>query len=182
VFVDQTVKAAFEVADTLCPTDTLHFTDLSSPNTTGWRWDFGNGVTSTRQTPPAQSYPLTGRPSSYTARLTVQNNFNCTDIAYKILTVLASCYIAVPSAFTPNGDGLNDYLYPLNAFKADNLYFRVFNRYGQIIFETRDWTRKWDGRVNGNPQGSGTYVWTFSYTDRNTGQKVALSGTTVLIR
>jgi gliding motility-associated-like protein len=182
IFVDQTVKAAFAVADTLCPTDTLHFTDLSSANTTSWRWDFGNGVTSTSQTPPAQSFPLTGRRSNYMARLTVQNNFNCTDIAFRILTVLASCYIAVPSAFTPNGDGLNDYLYPLNAFKADNLYFRVFNRYGQIIFETRDWTRKWDGRVNGNPQGSGTYVWTFSYTDRNTGQKVALSGTTVLIR
>jgi hypothetical protein len=52
----------------------------------------------------------------------VQNSYNCADTAYKIFTVLASCYIAVPTAFTPNGDGLNDYLYPLNAFKADNLY------------------------------------------------------------
>ena len=182
IFPDHTVKAAFAAADTLCPTDTLHFTDRSTSNTIAWKWAFGNGITSISQTPPAQLYPLTGRITSYIVRLSVENNFNCADTTYKILTVLASCYMAVPSAFTPNGDGLNDYFYPLNAFKADNLVFRVFNRYGQIIFETRDWTRKWDGRVNSLPQGSGTYVWTLDYIERDTQKKVSLKGTTVLIR
>ncbi len=181
-FTDQTVKASFAVADTLCPTDTLHFTDMSTANTIAWKWNFGNGVTSTIQFPPAQNYPLTGRRTNYTAKLIATNSFNCSDTAYKILTVLASCYIAVPSAFTPNGDGLNDYLYPLNAFKADNLMFRVYNRYGQIVFETKDWTKKWDGRVNSLPQPSGTYVWTLDYTNHDNGQKVSLKGTTVLIR
>jgi gliding motility-associated-like protein len=182
VFVDQTVKASFAVADTLCPTDTLHFEDRSTANTIAWKWNFGNGVTSTLQFPPAQSYPLTGRRSNYTTKLIATNSFNCSDTAYKIITVLASCYIAVPSAFTPNGDGLNDYLYPLNAFKADNLVFRVFNRYGQVVFETKDWTKKWDGRVNALPQPSGTYVWMLDYTNHDNGQRVSLKGTTVLIR
>ncbi|MES2374653.1 MAG: gliding motility-associated C-terminal domain-containing protein [Bacteroidota bacterium] len=182
IFPDNTVKASFAVADTICPTDTLHFTDRSTANTIAWQWNFGNGVTSTLQFPAAQNYPLTGRRTNYTARLVATNNLNCSDTAYKIFTVLASCYIAVPSAFTPNGDGLNDYLYPLNAFKADNLVFRVFNRYGQIIYESKDWTKKWDGRVNSQPQASGTYVWTLDYTNRDNGQKVALKGTTVLIR
>ncbi|MCW3087722.1 MAG: domain containing protein [Sediminibacterium sp.] len=182
VLPDLTVKASFAALDTICPTDTLHFTDQSTSNANAWKWDFGNGNTSTGQTPPAQSYPLTGRRNSYVTRLSVQNAFNCADTAYKMITVLASCYIAVPSAFTPNGDGLNDYLYPLNAFKADNLIFRVYNRYGQLIFQTRDWTRKWDGRLNSVPQGSGTYVWTLDYTDRDNAQKVSLKGTTVLIR
>lgn len=182
IFPDQTVRAAFAVSDTLCPTDSLHFTDMSSTNATSWKWNFGNGSGSISQTPSGQYYPLTGRPANYTSSLTVQNNFNCTDIAYKIITVLASCYIAVPSAFTPNGDGLNDYLYPLNAFKTDNFLFSVFNRYGQIIFKTTDYTKKWDGRINGVLQGSGTYVWMLSYTERDTRQKVVLSGTTVLIR
>ena len=182
VFPDQTVKAAFASSDTLCPSDSLHFTDMSSNNTIRWKWDFGNGASSNSQTPPGQYYPLTNRFSNYTTRLAVQNSFNCADTTYKIITVLVSCYIAVPSAFTPNGDGLNDYLYPLNAYKAGNLLFRVYNRYGQIIFETKDWTRKWDGRVNSIPQGSGTYVWTLSYTHINNGQPVFLSGTTVLIR
>jgi len=182
VFTDHTVKASFAVADTLCPTDTLHFTDRSTANTISWQWNFGNGVTSTLQFPPAQTYPLTGRRTNYNARLIAQNNFGCTDTAYKIFTVLASCYVAVPSAFTPNGDGLNDYLYPLNAFKADNLVFRVYNRYGQVIFESKDWTKKWDGRVNGLPQASGTYVWTLDYVNRDNGGRVSLKGTTVLIR
>jgi PKD repeat protein len=46
-FLDHTVKASFAVADTLCPTDTLHFTDKSTANTTAWQWNFGNGVIST---------------------------------------------------------------------------------------------------------------------------------------
>lgn len=181
-FLDHTVKAAFEVSDTLCPTDTLHFTDKSSSNTIAWTWNFGNGVTSNLQAPPAQQYPMRSRQAAYTARLTAQNSYNCMDTAYKIITVLASCYIAVPSAFTPNGDGLNDYLQPMNAFKADNMMFRVFNRYGQILFQTSDWTKKWDGRFNGTPQPSGTYVWMLDYTDRDTSKRVSLNGTVVLIR
>lgn len=182
IFNDNTVKASFAVADTLCPTDTLHFTDRSTANTIRWYWNFGNGNTSTLQIPGPQLYPLTGRRNNYNARLVATNQYNCSDTAYKIITVLASCYIAVPSAFTPNGDGLNDYLYPLNAFKADNLIFRIYNRYGQVIFESKDWTRKWDGRVNSQPQQSGTYVWTLDYTERDGGKRVALKGTAVLIR
>ncbi len=105
----------------------------------------------------------------------------CTDTAYHFLQVAANCYIAVPSAFTPNGDGLNDYLYPLNAYKATDLLFSVYNRYGQPLFITRDWTRKWDGTVGGKEQGAGVYVWVLDYTDASR-KKISLRGTTVLIR
>jgi gliding motility-associated-like protein len=70
-----------------------------------------------------------------------------------------------PSAFSPNGDGNNDYLYPLDAYKATGLVFRIYNRNGRVVFETRDWTKKWDGRVNGSPEPAGVYVWTLEYTD-----------------
>jgi gliding motility-associated-like protein len=93
-----------------------------------------------------------------------------------------TCYITVPNAFTPNNDGKNDHLYPLNAYKAVNLEFNIFNRYGQLIFHTTDWTRHWDGTVNGLLQATGVYVWTLRYSDRDTGQKIFKRGTTVLIR
>jgi gliding motility-associated-like protein len=179
---DFTVKAAFSVADTLCPTDALEFTDQSSSGATSWRWNFGNGTTGTSKIAIPQRYPLTGRVSQYTVSLEVSNSLNCTDITHKMITVLASCYMAVPSAFTPNGDGLNDYFHPLNAFKADDMVFRVFNRFGQVVFESKEWTKKWDGRFKGLPQPVGTYVWTFTYTDRGSGEKMSLKGTTVLIR
>jgi len=85
------------------------------------------------------------------------------------ITVPNNCYITVPSAFTPNSDGLNDYLYPTNAYKATNLLFRVYNRSGQLLFETRNWLKRWDGYYGGNPQDPGTYVWTLSYTTLDTG-------------
>jgi len=98
-----------------------------------------------------------------------------------VLKVINNCFIAVPTAFTPNGDGSNDYLYPLNAYKATNLSFRVYNRNGQLVFETKDWTRKWNGTIKGNPQPVGAYVWMLDYTDA-AGKKVSLKGTTALIR
>ncbi|HEY4206779.1 MAG TPA: gliding motility-associated C-terminal domain-containing protein, partial [Puia sp.] len=98
------------------------------------------------------------------------------------IDVLKSCYIAVPSAFTPNGDGLNDYLYPLNAFKADNLEFRVYNRWGQLVFSSGNWLSKWDGTIGGHPAPSDTYVWMLRYVDRDTGKTMFQKGTSLLIR
>jgi len=115
-------------------------------------------------------------------KLIVQNNLGCFDTAAKQLIEVKSCYITVPSGFTPNGDGVNDYLYPLNAYKATNLEFRVYNRYGQLVFETKDWTKKWDGTISGKPQDTGTFVWMLQYTDKDSGKEYFLKGTTVLIR
>jgi gliding motility-associated-like protein len=132
--------------------------------------------------PPSHLYPDTRAGETYTVSLIVQNNLGCFDTLSKQITKLQSCYIAVPNAFTPNGDGKDDYLYPLNAFNATNLEFRVYNRYGQLVFETRDWTNKWDGTINGKPQPPGTYVWTLRYTDSVSGKNFFMKGTSILIR
>lgn len=175
-------KAFFIAPDYICPNDAVNFTDSSVGLITKWYWDFGNGQTSGLQTPAVQNYPNNNRTTNYPVQLTVTDTAGCTNTYTKLLKAVPNCYIAVPSAFTPNGDGLNDYLYPLNAYKAINLHFSVYNRYGQIIFQTTDWTQKWDGTVNGLAQPSGTYIWTLNYTDSQTGEKFALKGTTVLIR
>ena len=131
-----------------------------------WSWNFGDGDTSSQQTPQPIHYPKTGQQNTYVVSLIVQNNAGCYDTTATTINVLKTCYIAVPSAFTPNGDGNNDYLYPLNAYKADNLEFKVYNRLGQLVFQTTDWTVRWDGKINGVSQATGTYVWTLSYTER----------------
>lgn len=182
VYLDNYLKAAFNASTSFaCPGDKVVFTDTSEGKITGWYWNFGNGLVSTQQSPELV-YPLVNMDEDYKVSLTVQNKYNCLDTAYKPIKVLYSCYIAVPTAFTPNGDGLNDYLYPLNAYKTTSLTFKVFNRFGQIIFSTTDWTKKWDGTYKGNPQPTGTYVWLLSYTHTETKQHYFLRGTTVLIR
>ena len=180
--LDNAMKAAFEAPNLLCPQDQAQFANNSSGDVLSWDWNFGDGTGSSFQAPPGHLYRQTGIETKYDVMLVVQNKLGCRDTAAHQVDVLRSCYIAVPSAFTPNGDGVNDYLYPLNAYNADDLDFRVYNRYGQLVFETRDWTGKWDGRIGGRPLPPGTFVWTLQYTDRDTKKKFFLKGTSVLIR
>ncbi|TDH28793.1 T9SS type B sorting domain-containing protein [Segetibacter sp. 3557_3] len=180
--LDVKLKAAIAGPSLACPEDVSTFRDTSLGKIRSWLWDFGNGTSSNQQNPPGLRFPQVTRSTNYRVRLTVQNEHNCIDTTSMIVTVLSNCYIAVPTAFSPNGDGLNDHLFPLNAFKATNLTFRVFNRLGQLLFETRDFNSKWDGSFRGVPQGTGTYVWTLTYTHLDTGEHFSLKGTSVLLR
>ena len=178
-------KANFEATEYVCPVEFASFINTSVGNIAGYNWSFGNGNSSVLQTPPVQSYLAVGSTKEYTAQLIIEDTtagLICFDTAYKKIMAVPGCLITVPSAFTPNGDGLNDFLYPLNAYKAKNLSFKVYNKYGQEVFSTSDWTVKWDGTVNGQKQNPGTYLWTLQYTDNNTGKPVAQKGSVVLIR
>lgn len=87
----------------------------------------------------------------------------------------------IPNAFTPNGDGLNDVFRPIPAGIARTEYFRVFNRYGETIFETNQYMKGWDGTFKGKKQPVGAYVWVIKGIDRN-GKKVELKGTVMLVQ
>jgi gliding motility-associated-like protein len=184
ILLDNTLAAKFAFPAVLCPEDKAVFTDSSVGKIVSWNWDFGNGNTSTLQDPLPETYAqvTSGRTKIYPVRLIVENDLHCFDTAVNQVKVVYSCYITVPNAFTPNGDGHNDYLYPLNAWKATNLEFFIYNRYGQVVFHTNNWTNKWDGTINGQPQSSGVFVWLLKYTLPDTGEKVVKRGTTVLIR
>lgn len=180
--LDNELKADFTAPVSLCPQDAATFKDSSIGKVVTWDWNFGNGNTSLLQNPPVQAYPVTAGDKDYPVRLIVRNDRNCFDTAYRQLKILYNCFTGVATAFTPNGDSLNDYLYPINAYKAKNLIFKVYNRLGQLVFSTTDFTRKWDGTFKDIKQQTGTYVWTLQYINTDTGQPFSLKGTTVLIR
>lgn len=177
------VKAAFEIPPVICPEDPLVVTNKSQGDVDVWTWNFERLSTSNLKDPPPLMFPATNREAYYTIRLKAENrSLGCADSVKKTVTVLGNCFIAVPTAFTPNNDGINDYLFPNNALKAENMDFRVFNRWGQLVFQSREWTRKWDGKINGIPQGPGVFAWFLQYTHRDTKQQVVQKGTTTLIR
>jgi gliding motility-associated-like protein len=182
VNLDNTLKAAFQSVKEICPKDPVTFNNVSIGNIVSWNWDFGDGTSSSQESPVAHLFPDTRAGKTYNVSLVVKNDMGCYDTLITPITKMQSCYITVPNGFTPNGDGKNDFLYPLNAFNAADLEFSIYNRNGQLVFETRDWTRKWDGTIHGSPQKTGTYIWTLNYTDGLTGKKVFLRGTSVLIR
>jgi gliding motility-associated-like protein len=83
--------------------------------------------------------------------------------------------------FTPNADGKNDVLRPVASSVIPNFVFRVYNRFGQVLFETKQAQKGWNGRFNGVEQPAGAYVWIFSYTKAD-GRLRTFKGTTVLLR
>lgn len=182
VNLDNLIKASFDAPREVCPKDVINIGNTSIGHLVSWYWAFGDGETSTDQNPPSHLFPNTEAGKTYTVMLVVQDNLGCSDTTSEQITKLQSCSIAVPNAFTPNGDGKNDYLYPLNGNLTSSLEFQVYNRYGQLVFETRDWSKKWDGTIGGKPQPTGTYVWMLHYTDGASGKSFFLKGTSVLIR
>lgn len=181
IVLDNEVKADFETNSVLCPEDSASFVDRSIGKNLSYQWLFDNGESSILKDPPTQKYPVLLYEKNYQVRLIVKN-IQCADTTFQTIKVLMSCHIAVPTAFTPNGDGLNDFLYPLNAFNADSLEFRVYNRAGQIIFKSFDPNNKWDGTVSGKQQPIGNYAWVLNYVERNTGKRFSIQGKTALIR
>jgi gliding motility-associated-like protein len=184
VVLNNEVKASFTMPDAICPDDSLLVTNTSTGQIDAWRWNFDVLAGSMLKNPPPFILPPNNNRELYlTIKLVAFNNtLGCSDSARKVLTVLNNCFIAVPSAFTPNNDGLNDNFGPHNAVKALNLDFKVFNRWGQLVFHSRDWRKKWDGKINGILQPTGVYVWMLSYTNRDTNQQVFQKGTVTLIR
>ncbi len=87
----------------------------------------------------------------------------------------------VPNAFSPNGDGTNDIFRPVPVGIVSTDFFRIFNRYGQLIFETSQITGGWDGNFKGKPQPSGNYIWMLKGKGSN-GSSIEMKGNVVLIR
>jgi gliding motility-associated-like protein len=87
----------------------------------------------------------------------------------------------VPNAFSPNGDGLNDVFRAVPSGIVRTEYFRIFNRYGNLVFDTREYLKGWDGSFLGKKQPLGTYVWMVKGVDRD-GKTVEMKGTVMLVQ
>jgi gliding motility-associated-like protein len=111
--------------------------------------------------------------------LTASNQ--CGSVTDSINITIGVCKLLMPSAFTPNGDGINDVFKVKYPFPVKKFNFVVFNRWGQKMFETNDIGQGWDGTFNGFAQPLGTYIWEISLID---GQGVAQTakGTITIIR
>ena len=183
VVLNNEVKALFTMPSIICPEDALQVENNSTGAIDKWLWKFDVIATSNVKDPAPVLFPTINREAYYTVKLVATNTaLNCSDSVRHTLTVLDFCLIEVPTAFTPNNDGLNDYFRPHNALKADNYDFRIYNRWGQLVFMSNNWQDKWDGRINGVEQTTGVYVWMLRYNKKDNNQPVFRKGTVTLIR
>jgi gliding motility-associated-like protein len=153
----------------------VHFTNQSI-GATSYLWEFGDGDTST-EINPAHLYLLSG---DYLACLTAYNHGGCPAKVCKSIHVELIPAIDVPNAFSPNGDGFNDILF-VKGQDIKNLNFKVFNRWGELVFETNDISIGWNGIYKGEPQEMEVYVWMLNALFSN-GKAAVKSGNVTLLR
>jgi gliding motility-associated-like protein len=105
----------------------------------------------------------------------------CDSVRTIDLTVKNNCGIYIPNAFTPNNNSLNDLFMPIINLPFQQYSFVIFNRYGQKVFETREYGKGWDGRFKGKEQSSGAYVYRITFTNIS-GWTTVENGSVLLIR
>ena len=138
----------------------------------------GNFDSYTWQDGTIQSHYVINKGGSYSVNVTNQ----CGSAQAQIAISENKCGIYFPSAFTPNKDGKNDLFKILRPPDLNSYDLSIFNRWGQKVFETRDYTKGWDGTVNGLMQDTGVFVWFCKYKKTNSLLNGEISGTVVLIR
>jgi gliding motility-associated-like protein len=114
--------------------------------------------------------------------LTGRDDFGCEgfdSIRVRIYTVDPDMY--VPTAFTPNGDGLNDLARPILLGMKSLNYFRIYNRFGELVYTTTEIGKGWNGIFKGKPQDTATFVWMAEGITFN-GQRKTKKGYVILIR
>lgn len=121
---------------------------------------------------------------SATYIVTATNAFNCdnTDSILVIVNPLADVVAMVPTAFSPNNDGVNDIFRIANYEDFSSYILRVYNRWGELIFDNEGYNAAWDGRFNGTEQNIGVYVYYIEANPANGSAKIILSGNFNLIR
>lgn len=133
---------------------TVDFTNLSTGGTT-YLWNFGDGSFDSVSTSmsPQHYYPTDG---TYTVTLISTNQEGCSDTTEQTLIVLPDFYFYFPNAFTPNNNGKND-TYMGYGVGIKSYRMRIFDRWGELIFETTDLYTGWDGTYKGNKLPGGVY-------------------------
>lgn len=117
-------------------------------------------------------------------KITDRNGCSSSDtatVSVKACSPPEKCLL-VPTAFTPNNDGINDRVGPVtNGCRIENLDFKIYNRWGEVVFQSSNLSNKWDGRFKGGLLASDSYVFHCTYTTDD-GQQRSQSGNIMLIR
>jgi len=168
------------IAPAVCIGVPVNFTDSSvstlPEQINSWNWNFGDTYTSALQN-PSHTYSASG---TFSVTLTTINSIGCSNIKDSVVTVPPFSQLYIPTSFTPNGDGNNDIYYVFGKCLTD-MTFRIYDRWGEKIFETTDVNTGWDGMYKGEKENAGVFIYSFEGT-LTTGEKVNKNGNITLIR
>ncbi|MCG8578101.1 MAG: PKD domain-containing protein [Flavobacteriales bacterium] len=133
-----------------------------------YQWNFGDNTGYNTDENPTHSFPTTSGNKVYTVELTAFNSLGCTDVATAKITIKDPIIFYMPNIFTPDGDDYNETFQPVFYSGVDPYDFHmvIFNRYGEIIFESYDYSKGWDGTYGSRGiVEDGTYVWQLEFRE-----------------
>ena len=153
---------------------------LNASGGSSYQWSPPYGLSSVNVPNPIAVYDAAADSIRYKA--VAMDEAGCMDSAFITVKVFNTTpQVFVPTAFTPNSDGRNDFARPIAVGITRIDYFRIYNRWGQLVFSTTTNGKGWDGTINGQLQGTNTYVWIVRAIDY-TGKLYFSKGTVTLIR
>lgn len=182
VTVENDPLAQFDVDNTLIyKTDPTVNIDNTTIGATSYSWNFGDGTQSTA-TNPSHTFPDAS--ATYEIELTATSAAGCVDVAKVIIQVRDELVFYVPNTFTPDGDQFNNTFVPVFAsgFDPQNYDMFIYNRWGELIFETHNPEIGWDGTYQGKLVKEGIYNWVMKIKDPNSDKKFSFEGHVFMIR
>ncbi len=146
----------------------IHFVNLTNGGFT-YQWMFGDGDSSSIIN-PTHTYPKAG---TYQVQLVAVTNKGCKDTAWATIKILEHYTFYAPTAFSPDGDRINDFFYIVaHGIKEEAFQLDIYDRWGEIIWSTNQFykdlerSEKWDGRAKNNEiVPVGTYTWRCTFRD-----------------
>lgn len=177
------ITAAFDAnpQPSQLPNSTINF-ENESENYSGSIWNFGLEGASSFEDSPSFTYP-DNIGAEYLTTLTVFNEFGCMDSISRNIIIEDDLEVFIPNAFTPDNDGLNDYFVPVLSGSVSVYAFQIYDRWGQLVFESENPGEPWlgnvvDGEYYARP---GVYVWILE-VGQNEVEAKSLNGTVTLMR
>lgn len=162
---------------------TVELNNTSSPDAVTFQWHMPSGTPDSANTEnTVTTYPM-DLVADYPVTLIVIDEHGCPDTVTKVVNVISDIVFYAPNSFTPNGDEANNtWNFVIDGVDVNNLELRIYNRWGEMIWENHDPAVGWDGTYNGMPVQSGTYPWTLEVKDLNSDKKFRFRGHISVLR
>lgn len=178
VAVKRTMKITTFPFDTIAHPGAQFRLRTQSPGVS-FSWSPATGLSDANVPDPVVTVGAVGEDIQY--EVVAVDQEGCKAEGYVKIRVYKGPEIYVPTGFTPNGDGRNDLFVPVPVGIDHYNYFRVFNRWGQLVFSTSRMHTGWDGRLGGREQPTGTYIWMVEGVTADN-RLISKKGTVTLIR
>ena len=146
-------------------------------NATDYTWSFGDDSQSTSEFSPSHTFPAE-ESGSYVVELVATSPLGCTDTALVAISVEEQLIYYIPNTFTPDGDDYNQTFRPIfeSGYDPYDFTMLIFNRWGELIWESHDDSVGWDGTYGGRVLQGGVYTWKIEFKTSMSDERKSING------